>query len=310
MKKILFTLIILFSIGIFAQVPQTINYQGIIRDIQGFPIRNHLVSVRITVKEYTGSSYVDAYTETHQIITNQFGLFSVKIGTGSVVSGSFEEINWGKGPAIVRVEIDDNGGTNYRFMGETVLSSTPYALMSKNTGIVQSDMKTAVASQSKVDFPLDTSAELSTFNVLAQDGTYHPYSISLDGLAIINDNIQTPGDVSLILSSRSHGTWDGVNHPQCTVVLSSVSQGNNKADFTIQNEYMGINTVHETFRIKYNGNVGINNTNPQERLQVSNGNIYLDQIGSGIIMRSPDGNCWLFKPDNNGNLVGQPIPCP
>ncbi len=310
MRKLLFLLIILFGWGLNAQVPQNINYQGIVRNYQGLPMTNRPVSVRITIKEYTGSSYVNAYTETHQVTTNQFGLFTLKIGTGLVVSGDFEQIHWGNGPAIVRVEIDENGGSNYHFMGESVLSSAPYALMSKNTGIVQSDMRTAVAARSQVHFPLNTSAELSTFNVFAQDGTYNPNAIALDGLAIINDNTHTPGDVSLILSARSNNTWDGVNHPQCTVTLNSVARGNNMADFTIQNEYNGSHSVHETFRITYDGNVGIDNSNPRERLQVSNGNVYIDQIGSGVIMRSPNGSCWLYTPDNNGNLVGQSIPCP
>ncbi len=292
----------------YAQSPHSINYQAVVRDVSGQPVVNQNVSVRVSILAEVNQQQTVVYSETHLVTTNDYGLFSLKIGEGNPVSGVFEDIDWLYNHHRIKIEADHTGGNNYQLLGIIELSSVPYALMSKRTGILTSDDRTVVVSRKNVPFPLDTTFEYATMNVFVRPVVYNPNEQHLDGLSIIN-NENTPGDVSLKLVSRSNYTWNNI-HMMSTVVLSSVASGPNMADFVIQNEYAGPNLVSETFRIKYNGNVGIGSEDPQERLQVSNGNIYLDEIGSGVIMKSPNGNCWLFKPDNSGNLQGQAIPCP
>ena len=310
MKKIIITLLIFTSLIINAQTPQNINYQGILRNQYGTLIANRHISVRITIRKILTLFPVTVYGETHSVTTNRLGLFTLKIGNGNAFFGIFEKIKWGEGSHIVSVEVDENGGTNYHFIGENIFSSVPYSLMSKSTGILQSDMKTVAVSRDLIDFPLNTSAEQSTFNVFSEDGIYNPNNQNLDGLAIINRDQYSRGDVSLKLSSRSLETWDGKHHNQCTIVLNSVATGKDKADFTIQNEYSGSNRVKETFRIKYNGNVGINNQNPKTKLQITNGDVYIDRIGKGVIMKDNNNHCWRFTPSTSGALIGHAISCP
>jgi hypothetical protein len=50
------------------------------------------------------------------------------------------------------------------------------------------------------------------------------------------------------------------------------------------------------------GKVGIGTSNPVARLQVADGDIYIQDINKGIIMKSPDGNCWRGTLNNNGQL--------
>lgn len=57
-------------------------------------------------------------------------------------------------------------------------------------------------------------------------------------------------------------------------------------------------------------NVGIGQEDPKEKLQVSNGNVYLDTIGNGVIMKDASGNCWQYTPDGSGGLTGVQITCP
>ncbi|PLX20066.1 MAG: hypothetical protein C0599_09820 [Salinivirgaceae bacterium] len=66
----------------------------------------------------------------------------------------------------------------------------------------------------------------------------------------------------------------------------------------------------ERMRIDSVGNIGIGTTNPKAKLQVTNGDIFISDISKGIIMKSPDGNCWRGVLDNTGNLTFSTIDCP
>lgn len=160
---------------------------------------------------------------------------------------------------------------------------------------------------------LSSSPENLSVNVYLTDQTqYDPDQQQTDGLSVFHREDTSVGDVCLKLSSRSTETW-GVNnqfHSATTVVLNAVSAGLDKADFTIQNEYAGPNLVRETFRIKHNGNVGIGSQNPASKLQISNGDVYIDDINSGIIMKSPDGQCWRVTVGNDGQFISTAITCP
>ena len=64
-----------------------------------------------------------------------------------------------------------------------------------------------------------------------------------------------------------------------------------------------------------NGYFGVGSINhkqplPKSRLHVFYGDVNIDQIGSGIIMKSPNGNCWRITIDDAGNLVRTAITCP
>lgn len=50
------------------------------------------------------------------------------------------------------------------------------------------------------------------------------------------------------------------------------------------------------------GNVGIGTGEPVAKLQVTDGDIYIENINRGIIMKSPDGNCWRGVLNNQGQL--------
>ena len=58
------------------------------------------------------------------------------------------------------------------------------------------------------------------------------------------------------------------------------------------------------------GNVGIGTEAPKAKLQVTDGDVYISNIERGIIMKSPNGQCWRGQVDNNGTLSFSPVPCP
>lgn len=130
----LFVLIfVLMGTTTYAQSPQKMGYQAIIRNNANVVISSANVGMRISILQgtITGPS---VYTETQTQTTNSNGLVSLEIGTGTVVSGNFSTINWGNGPYFIKTEIDPAGGTNYTISGTTQLSSVPYALFAANSG--------------------------------------------------------------------------------------------------------------------------------------------------------------------------------
>jgi hypothetical protein len=136
MKNILLTLsaIIITSTIALAQAPPAINYQAVARNASGAELANQTISLRFTFKNNSANG-ATVYQETHSgVSTNQFGLFTVEVGNGTPVSGTFGSINWATGAKFLKVEMDPNNGTSFLDMGTTQLLSVPYALYAAQSG--------------------------------------------------------------------------------------------------------------------------------------------------------------------------------
>lgn len=131
MKKIFTTITaILFLGSVFAQLPEKMSYQAVVRNAGNNLVSNTLVGMQISILQ--GSAIGSAvYVEDQAPTTNLNGLVSIEIGAGSVVFGSFSTIDWSTGIYFIKTEIDPTGGTNYTITGTTQLLSVPYALHSK-----------------------------------------------------------------------------------------------------------------------------------------------------------------------------------
>jgi hypothetical protein len=130
----LFILVFLTGKDSFAQaVPAGINYQAIARNSAGSVYVNTSISVKISILSGSSTGAI-LYSESHQATTNQFGLFSFKIGSGVIVSGEFDLIPWNDANQWVKVEVDPAGGSNYTPIGTTELLSVPYAMYAESAG--------------------------------------------------------------------------------------------------------------------------------------------------------------------------------
>lgn len=132
-KQLLLTMLMAWmAILLYGQVPEKVSYQAVARDGSGTLLTNRVVGIRITILD--GSATGNAlYMETHLKSTNDYGLFTLEVGGGAVVSGVFSTIDWGAAARYMRVEIDPNGGNSYVNMGESQLLSVPYALYAKQS---------------------------------------------------------------------------------------------------------------------------------------------------------------------------------
>lgn len=128
MKKLLLLFLLLFtSFYLFAQAPQRMSYQAVIRNSSNNLVANSAVRIRISILQGSTLGPV-VYSETHAPTTNANGLVSIEIGGGANVSGSFSNIKWASGPFFIRTETDPTGGTNYTVTAVSQLLSVPYAL--------------------------------------------------------------------------------------------------------------------------------------------------------------------------------------
>ena len=131
MKRILIlTLSTFVALATFAQAPELMSYQAVIRNSSDALVKNQSVGMQISILQ--GSSTGTAvYVETQTETTNTNGLVSIDIGGGTVVSGDFSAIDWSTGLYFIKSETDPTGGTNYTITGTTQLLSVPYALHAK-----------------------------------------------------------------------------------------------------------------------------------------------------------------------------------
>lgn len=131
MKKV-FTILatVLITATLWAQSPEKMSYQAVIRNASDNLITNQTVGMRISIlKDSPFGTAV--YVEAHSATTQANGLVSIEIGTGIVVSGNFTAIDWANGSYFIKTETDPTGGTNYTITGTSQLLSVPYALHAK-----------------------------------------------------------------------------------------------------------------------------------------------------------------------------------
>ena len=116
-----------------AQVPQAFNYQALARDASGTLMANRGIAVKISILQGSSPGAL-VYSERHTLTTNQFGLFTVAIGQGSVLSGTFNTITWSSGNYWLKVEMAPAGDTTYINMGIAKLLTVPFAMYAANAG--------------------------------------------------------------------------------------------------------------------------------------------------------------------------------
>ncbi|NND31335.1 MAG: hypothetical protein HKN76_02005 [Saprospiraceae bacterium] len=58
---------------------------------------------------------------------------------------------------------------------------------------------------------------------------------------------------------------------------------------------------HQKMILTSVGNLGVGANDPAARVQIKGGDVYLEDVGSGVIMKSPDGSCWRLTVTDLGD---------
>ncbi len=184
MKKLSITAIaILVMISAIAQAPDKMSYQAVIRNSSNSLVTNTMVGMKISILQGSASGAI-AYIETHSPTTNINGLASIEIGNGTIVSGSFSEIDWENGPYFIKTEADPEGGSNYTISGVSQLLSVPYALYAEMAGTAPGGGQTVIQNDSLVlkdSFGVTRmvlNPNTGTFKMMNNDTTWYNISVS------------------------------------------------------------------------------------------------------------------------------------
>ncbi|MBS1596113.1 MAG: collagen-like protein [Bacteroidetes bacterium] len=125
MKRILLPAVAaMMSLMAFAQTPQQINYQTIVRDATGAPLANTPVKLLFVIHDSTAAGPTVYQEVTPQLSTNGFGLVSTAIGANA----NLAVVPWAYGTKWLEVRTEINGAPAFTSMGTMQLSAVPYAL--------------------------------------------------------------------------------------------------------------------------------------------------------------------------------------
>lgn len=116
----------LLSFHTYAQAPKVFNYQGIILNDDDTPLVEEAVNLRIHLIVGDSPGQV-IYSELQETTTSPIGYFSIDIGKGTPISGSFDAIDFGANAHFIAIEYAKTDGT-FKELGNIKLLSVPYAL--------------------------------------------------------------------------------------------------------------------------------------------------------------------------------------
>ena len=226
-KSLLFLAFSISTLFVLGQAPpNAFNYSAVARDGAGTLVTNQAIALQMSILQSTAVGSL-VYQETHNVSTDDYGLFNLVIGAGAIQQGTFSSINWAGDSYYLKIEMDITGSTNYTNMGTTQFLSVPYAMHSKTADSVSNPDYQSLSISNDTLFltnggyvilseTLIDSLGIAALGYVAGPQVYQSLSISNDTLFLTNGGY-------VILSPTSLGAGPGPNAPLASVTTNSVS---------------------------------------------------------------------------------------
>ena len=125
MKKLLYIITLVTTVS-FAQ--EGISYQAIAYDNNGFEMSSQEIQLQLSILSDSINGNA-AYVETHTVTTDNFGLFSIVVGSG-ITEANMSSVNW-KTPKFLKVEMQS--GEEMTTLGVSQFLSVPYSYYSQRS---------------------------------------------------------------------------------------------------------------------------------------------------------------------------------
>lgn len=310
-------LVILFGFDALTQVPQKFNYQGIARDAKGRVLTFQPMTLKISLL-ITQDAAVAEYEEVHNIVTNEFGLYTLQIGNGKALTGDMKNIKWETGNIYIRVAIDPKGGNNYVNTGTSQLLTVPYAIYANQAGFANrtsesehNHTRSGTVSTSAVgpgnanllakftaantiensqvfdngtNIGIGTTAPLFKVHIEKASGNSDVLVKALDATGAATLRLRNSGNAEFGMNKfgpNATGTFMGIPRANMAILNNSPTGPfvlSTGTDFTFGNT-VGATQLPRMFIQGSNGDVGIGTINPVARLHVVDSAVVFNAIG-------------------------------
>lgn len=137
------------------------NFQALARNAVGKLMPQEALEMRVSLVEQDGASKNTLYSETHRVVTDDLGLFSLSVGNGNPLQGTFSEVNWSSGQVWLEVEIRSSAKGNFQLLQSTQLKAVPFALHSRTANRLLEQPKVADTEKSQSIFWLTSGNSLT-----------------------------------------------------------------------------------------------------------------------------------------------------
>lgn len=198
--------------------------------------------------------------------------------------------NLGVGKKFPYYKLDVAGDIN--FTGDIYKNGELYT---NSLNLITKNGQTTYFNNTKVGIGTNNAfADLHLYNTTDSSVIRVESSVKQGGIQLISKNNYSPFiDFISSESSSNKGriSFDAVNR-QITLTTDST--------FSPLKEVV----------ISQDGNLGIGTKTPKAKIEIQDGDIYINNSSHGIILKSPDGNCWRVTIDNNGEFQKSQIDCP
>jgi hypothetical protein len=147
-----------------------------------------------------------------------------------------------------------------------------------------------------------------------------------DGLAVnVTHNALVTGAGHIGFGTSATGAGLDVQTQPVPIYASNVTYGTRFQQTLLSSGNNGISTavlinpafsdgfavgVKHNGLVVTNGNVGFGTSSPGSKLQVTGGDVYVNTIGNGVILRSPNGSCFRITVSDAGALGTTSVTCP
>ncbi len=280
MKSLLLTICVLCTVSLLsAQDTPDFSYEALASlPDEGF-LANQNIQLRVNILS-EWSNRTSVYEEVHNTFTDEVGRFVIIIGQGSPTQGHIQAIAWNRGTYFLQLEISHDGGNSFRYLSTTQILHTPSARLTASSNQLWRTSNNR----------LTTESGLLLGSHRSFGSTYNTYPLTIVG----EQALPRFPNRNRVLSIRDHSEnvrWH-----------FNLIDGN--LTFTAAEVADGI------LMLERQGNVGIGTTSPRARLHIPRGDIYLGTPRNGVVMTSPDGQCWRMTVNNEGQPVFTSINCP
>jgi len=185
---------------------------------------------------------------------------NLAIGSGDVEDGIFKAISWGGDNYYIKIEVDENGGTDYQVMGTSQLLAVPYALYAETSGNSSGSREANSWTTSGGFTYLTTASEYVGIGITNPSRKLEIYE-DIDGPAAIFVNNPNTGLSSRTQMYLTNGTVD--------VLLAAANRFGAAFFGTMTNHEIRFTTNDAVkMTIKPSGYVGIGTVNPARKFEV------------------------------------------